>query len=179
MVGLGPLPNDHRFWHAQNNSFLPKSPGHQDWCGRPILQHLPRFSIAKASWLGLFLYDGIDLLEQVTDSFPVVFRLGVLPNRKGVIEMRDRLSQLLIPSPLHLHIIICGDLPQTIPSSFDEDGERLCNPLGISSQYETWFEPIPQHHSVYHLIHARHESLWAQVLTGDIYQLHHVEICTS
>ena len=114
MVGLGPLPNDHRFWHAQNNSFLPKSPGHQDWCGRPILQHLPRFSIAKASWLGLFLYDGIDLLEQVTDSFPVVFRLGVLPNWKGVIEIRDRLSQLLIPSPLHLHIIICGDVPQTI-----------------------------------------------------------------
>ena len=30
------LPDDHRFWYAQNNSFLPQSSGHQDWRGRPI-----------------------------------------------------------------------------------------------------------------------------------------------
>ena len=115
MVGLGPLPNDHRFWHAQNNSILPQSSGHQDQRGRPILQHLSWFSITNASWLSFLLYDGIDLLEQVTNSFPVVFRLGMLPDWKGVIEMWDRLNQLLIPSPLHLHIIICADVPQTIP----------------------------------------------------------------
>ena len=114
MVGLGPLPNDHRFWHAQNNSFLPKSSGHQDWCGRPILQHLPRFSITKASWVDLLLDNSVNLLEKATDSFPIIFRLGMLPNWKGVIEMWDRLSQPLILSPLHLQIIICGDVPQTI-----------------------------------------------------------------
>ena len=114
MVGLGPLPNDHRFWHAQNNSILPQSSGHQDRRGRPILQHLPWFSITNACWLSLLLDDGVDLLEQVTDSFPIVCRLGMLPDWKGVIEMWDRLSQPLILSHLHLQIIICGDVPQTI-----------------------------------------------------------------
>ena len=36
-----------------------------------------------------------------------------------------------------------------------------------------------QHHSGYHLVDGRHESLWGQVLTSGIYQLHLVEICTS
>ena len=73
MVGLGPLPNDHRFWHAQNNSILPQSSGHQDRRGRPILQHLPWFSITNACWLSLLLDDGIVLLEKATDSFPAIF----------------------------------------------------------------------------------------------------------
>ena len=114
MVGLGPLLNDHRFWHAQNNSILPQSSGHQDQRGRPILQHLSWFSITNASWLSLLLDDDIDLLEKITDSFPIVFRLGMLPDWKGLIEMRDRISQPFILFSLHLHIIICGDVPQTI-----------------------------------------------------------------
>ena len=93
--------------------------------------------------------------------------------------MRDWLNQCLITVLLHLHIIICKDVSQTIPSSFDGDGYRLCNPLGISPQSETWFEPVLQHHSVYHLIHVIHKNQWGLVLIGVIYQLHHVEICTS
>ena len=114
MVGLGPLPDDHRFWYAQNSSFIPQSSGHQDRRGRPILQHLPWFNITNACWLSLLLDDGVDLLEQVTDSFPIVCKLGTLLDWKGVMEMWDRLSQPLILSPLHLQIIICGDVPQTI-----------------------------------------------------------------
>ena len=154
MVGLGPLPDDHRFWYAQNNSFLPQSSGYQDRRGRPILQHLPWFSITNAYWLSLLLDDGVDLLEQVTNSFPIVCRLGMLPDWKGVIEMRDRLSQLLIPSPLHLHIIICGDVPQTILWSSSKDRNWLDHPLGISSQSETWFESALQHYRGDHSVHG-------------------------
>ena len=73
MVGLGPLSDDHRFWYAQNNSFLPQSSGHQDRRRRPILQHLPWFRVTNVSWLSLLLDDGIVLLGKATDSFPAIF----------------------------------------------------------------------------------------------------------
>ena len=73
MVGLGPLSDDHRFWYAQNNSFLPQSSGHQGRRRRLILPHLPWFRITNVSWLGLLLDDGIVLLGKATDSFPAIF----------------------------------------------------------------------------------------------------------
>ena len=100
-----------------------------------------------------------DILEKVTDSFSKVFRLGILSDWKGLIQMRDRLSQLLIPFLLHLHIVISGGIPQTIFKSFSKDRNRFDNPLGISSQFETWFEPILHHYRSDHSLHGRHGGL--------------------
>ena len=93
--------------------------------------------------------------------------------------MRDWRSQCLVTALLHLHIIIYEGVPLTISSSFDGDWNRLNSPVGILSQSETCFEPILQHHSGYHLVHSRHGSLWGQVFTSGIYELHREEICTS
>ena len=105
--------------------------------------------------------------------------LGILPDWERLIHMWDRLSQCLIIFLLLLYVIICGDVPSTIYGSFDEDRNKLNNFLGISYQSETWFKTILQHHSGYHLVHNRHGSLWGQVFTSGIYELHHEEICTS
>ena len=86
--------------------------------------------------------------------------------------MLDHLSSL----SLYHHL---WDVPQTISCFFDKDQNRLNNSLGISSYSEIWFKIILQHYSGYHLVHDKHGSLWGQVFTSGIYQLHRVEICTS
>ena len=105
--------------------------------------------------------------------------LGILPDWKRLIQLWDWLSQCLIIFLLCLHVVICKDVPQTTYGSLDEDWNKLNNSLGIFSQSKTWFKTILHHHSDYHLVHDMHGSLWVQVLTGGIHQLHCVEICTS
>ena len=81
---------------------------------------------------------------------------------KLLVQMRDRPNQRLITTLLHLYLMICGDVPQTILCSFGGNLNSLDDFLEISSKSKTWLESILDHHSGNHLVHRVHRRLRIQ-----------------
>ena len=92
--------------------------------------------------------------------------------------MRDWPSQCLITTLLHLHFIICGDVHQTIPCSYDGNLNRFDDSLESPFQYETSLESVLENHRGNHVVHRGHRRL-SQIIIDVINQLHRVEISAS